>query len=387
MLRCALHDNDPNTQHSIPNTQSPNTHYLIMKSTKTFLRPLLLSLGLTTGLLGCDNRDPGPAPAPTGSGQYALVLNEGNFLGGTGAVSRFDKTTQAVVPDLFGAANGGAALGSVVQSMTVVGQRGYVVVNNSNKIEVVSLPDFKSITTINGLSQPRHLTLSVANPGRAYVTEWLGGPYPAPYLPGRVSILDLTTNKILQALPTGTNPERPVLLGGRLYVPNSGTASLSVFDDATGAALPSIALPSEASGGLVADASGNLWVLCGSDYVSRPATLVRLNPLQINQQTQLPLPSAGGGGGLLRISPNGQQLYYNHDEAEYRMNVTDPALPPKFFLKRDFYGFDIDPATGLLYATDALNYSSPGRLIRYQPDGTKLDSATVLVSPNGVVFF
>ena len=94
-----------------------------------------------------------------------------------------------------------------------------------------------------------------------------------------------------------------------------------------------------------------------------------------------------GSGGGLRIGPDGQQLYYGYGKGEYRMNITDTALPTTPLIRRSFYGFDIDPTTGQLYGTDALNYASPGRLIRYQPDGTKLDSATVQVSPNGVVFY
>ena len=107
----------------------------------------------------------------------------------------------------------------------------------------------------------------------------------------------------------------------------------------------------------------------------------------MNIQQRFAFPSASAGGGGLRISPDGQQLYYGYGQGEYRMSITDTALPTTPLIPRSFYGFDIDPTTGQLYGTDALNYSSPGRLIRYQPNGTKLDSATVQVSPNGVVFY
>jgi YVTN family beta-propeller protein len=321
-------------------------------------------------------------------GRYAFVINEGNFTNGIGSVSSFEKSNKALVADAFAAANGGAVLGSVVESMTVVDNKGYVVVNNSNKIEVVSLPDFKSLATISGLNQPRFLTRSVANPNRAYVTEWLGGPYPAPYTDGRVSIIDLTTNKVTSTIPVGTNPEKPVLVGGKLYVPNTGSSLLTVIDDANPTNTPTtIALPAPA-GSLAADKNSTLWALCSTDYVSQPATLLHFNASPSASTIQKAFPfSTVGSGGSLRISPDGSQLYYSYGKGEYRMNITDTALPTTPLIRRSFYGFDIDPATGLLYATDALNYANPGRLIRYQPDGTKLDSATVQVSPNGVVFY
>ena len=350
----------------------------------SFLRPLLLGAAFTSFLASCSHNDDS-TPTPTGSGQYAFVINEGNFSNGIGAVSRFDKSTKDLLSDAFSSANNGAVLGSVVQSMTVVDTKGYVVVNNSNKIEVVSLPDFKSTATINGLNQPRYLTRSVVNPNKAYVTEWLGGPYPAPYTAGRLSVLDLTTNKVTGTIPVGINPGRAILANGTLYVPNSGTKSLTFVNDATGAVTGSLALDTPASD-VVADKNGTLWILCGSDYASRPAQLVKFIPATTTQQV-FPLPTVGSGSGL-RISPDGQQLYYSYNKAEYRMNITDTALPTTPLIRRSFYGFDIDPATGLLYGTDALNYSNPGKLLRYQPTGGKaLDSTTVQVSPNGVVFY
>ena len=353
---------------------------------KKLFRPLLLGAAFASFLASC-SKDDNNTPTAAGTGQYAFVLNEGNFTNGTGSVSRVNKNDLKDNIDAFASANGGAVLGSVVQSMTVVDTKGYVVVNNSNKIEVVSLPDFKSTATINGLNQPRYLTRSGATASKAYVTEWLGGPYPAPYTAGRVSIIDLSTNKVISTVPVGTNPERMALVGGNLYVANSSSSFLTVINDASGAAAGTITLPTPASN-VVVDKNNTLWVLCGSDYASQPAKLLHFSAgATPNVQQTLALPEVNSGGGGLRISPDGQQLYYSYRNAEYRMNITDASLPTTPLIRHNFYGFDIDPATGLLYGTDALNYSNPGRLLRYQPNGTKLDSAIVQVSPNGVVFY
>lgn len=349
-------------------------------------RPLLLGAAFASFLASC-SKDDNTTPTAAGTGQYAFVINEGNFTNGTGSVSRINKSNLKDNVDAFGSANGGAVLGSVVESMTVVDTKGYVVVNNSNKIEVVSLPDFKSTATISGLNQPRFLTRSVANPSRAYVTEWLGGPYPAPYTAGRISLIDLSSNKVTGTVPVGINPERMALVGGNLYVANSGSNFLTVISDASGTATGTIALPASASN-VVVDKNNTLWVLCSSDYVSQPAKLLHFGTgaTPTVQQT-FTLPNAAVGGGGLRISPDGQQLYYSYNGAEYRMGIADTNLPTTPLIRRDFYGFDIDPATGILYGTDALNYSTSGFMLRYQPNGTKIDSVNVQVSPNGVVFY
>lgn len=353
---------------------------------KKLFRPLLLSAAFAGFLASCSNDTTTPTPT-SGSGQYAFVINEGNFSNGIGSVSRFDKNTKALTTDAFASANNGAVLGSVVQSMGVVGTTGYVVVNNSNKIEVVSLPDFKSKATISGLNQPRYFLQSPTNLLKGYVSEWLGGPFPAPYTAGRVSFIDLATNKVTGSVPVGTNPERMAVVGGLLYVANSGSSFLTAISDANGGPVGTMALPSPASQ-IVVDKNNSMWVLCSTDYASQPATLLHFyaGPNSMNIQQRFAFPAVGSGSGL-RISPDGQQLYYSYGKGEYRMSITDTALPTTPLIRRSFYGFDIDPATGQLYGTDALNYSSPGRLLRYQTNGTIIDSTTVQVDPNGVVFF
>lgn len=348
-------------------------------------RPWLLSAALLTlTLASCEDDTPVVTPNTGGTGNNVYVLNEGNYTKGNAAVSLFDQTSKALTPDIFQAVNQ-ATLGDVVQSMAVVGNEGYVVVNNSNKIEVVSLPDFKSLSTVTGLSQPRYL-LPVSGQNKAYLSEWVGGPYPAPYVAGRVSQLNLETNAVTGRTPVGINPGRPVALNGSIYVPNQGDNTVSVLSEASGALTGTIAVaagPSE----VVADKNGRLWVLCAGDYATAPSVLIRLLPSAPNDQTRLPFALSGGSASGLRLSPDGQQLYYSYRGAEYRMSVTDTALPTTPFIRRSFYGFDIDPRTNTLFATNAADFASPGSLLRYQPNGTLLDTVIVKINPNGVVFY
>ena len=57
------------------------------------------------------------------------------------------------------------------------GKRGYIVVNGSNKVEVVSLPDFKSAGVISGPEQPRYF-LSISQAG---LRDASGGMYSRPH--------------------------------------------------------------------------------------------------------------------------------------------------------------------------------------------------------------
>ena len=325
-----------------------------------------------------------PAPSPD-----TYILSEGQFKAKDGAVSGFNRNARVITNvDLFGSANGGSQLGDVVQSMGVQGNKGYVVVNGSEKIEVVTLPDFKTAGTITGLDQPRYFTSTSAT--RGYVTEWRG-PYTG-YLPGVLTILNLSTNTVASRVTVGRNPEQLLALGGKIYVPNILDNTVSVVDEATGTLTNTIAVP-EGPASMVADKDGNVWVLCNGvvSYATGAAvqvsagSLVRFNPASPTTQLKLTFP-ATTSPGQLRINPTKDQLYYQFGGAEYQMSTAATALPTTPFLRRSFSGFAIDPRDNTIYGAIAPSYSSNGRFIRYQPSGAPIDSFNVKVGPNGFVF-
>lgn len=347
-------------------------------------------------LAGCDPKNEPPGPATTPDPNNVFVLNEGQFQTGDGAVSLFNKTTKALIPDIFRQVNN-AALGDVVQSMGVRSNRGYVVVNGSNKIEVVNLPDFKSLATINGLSQPRYFVSTSATKG--YVTEWRG-PYTG-YLPGRLTFLNLSTNSIATAggvplsVIVGRNPEEPVAAAGNIYVPNSLDNTVSIVDDEVGTLVGTLPV-GDGPHTLVEDKNGNIWVLCSGfvtyintpPYVvqSSPGSLVRFNPSTPTTQFKLTFPATGSPGGL-HLNPARDQLYYRFGGVEYQLPITATALPTTPFIRRELTGFGIDSRDNTIFGAVSPSYTSNGRIIRYQSTGAPIDSFEVKVGPNGFVFY
>ncbi|MDO7884478.1 YncE family protein [Hymenobacter cheonanensis] len=356
----------------------------------TCFRPALALAFSALLLASCESKNTDVTPTPTGTGSNVYITNEGAYGKSTASVTFFDKNTKAVTADIFQTANG-RALGDVAQSMSVYNNTGYVVVNNSNKVEVVSLPSFKSVATISNLVQPRYLVSTSA--GKGYVTEWLSSTA------GRVSIIDLTTNTVTGTLPTGRYPEKPLSFNGLVYVPNSDENTLTVIDPAQGKVTNTITV-SDGPSSLAADKSGNIWVLCGGitkyDPVtyavisSTPGALIRFAPGTPTVQTKLPF--AAGSPSKLRSSPAGDQLYYTLGKSEYRLDVTASSLPATPFISRRFsaltafYGFDIDPKDNTIYVSDA-SFSGASKLIRYNANGTRLDSVDTGIGSNGAVFY
>ena len=356
---------------------------------KKHLIPLLAGLSL---LAACSKDKEAEAPPAD-----VFILSEGQFGASDGAVSGFNRNAKTITAvDLFGRANGGAQLGDVVQSMGVQGNKGYVVVNASNRVEVVTLPDFKTAGTIaTGVSQPRYFTSTSAT--RGYLTEWRGvyNSNPA-YSPGVLTILDLATNTVTSRVTVGRNPEQLLALGGKIYVPNSLENTISVIDEATGT-LSSTITVSDGPSSMAADKDGNIWVLCSGfvTYLSTPpytgtrvsnGALVRFNPATPATQLKLTFPGTASPGKL-RINPAKDQLYYAFGGAEYQVSTSATALPTTPFIRRNFSGFAIDPRDNTVYAAVAPSYNTNGRFIRYQATGAAIDSFNVKVGPNGFIFY
>ena len=349
--------------------------------------PFIAALAL---LAACSSNDQeAPAPKPD-----VFILSEGQFGVGDGVVSGFNRAVKTLTSlDAFGSANSGAKLGDVVQHMGVQGSKGYIVVNASKKIEVVSLPDFKTAGTITGLDQPRYFTSTSAT--RGYLTEWRGVYNSTPaYSPGVLSIIDLNTNTVTSRVTVGRNPEQLLALGGKVYVPNSLENTVSVIDEATGILASTITV-ADGPKHIVADKDGNIWVLC-TGFVSYIATapytvqtsagtLVRFNPSTPTTQVKLTFPATGSPGKLY-INPTKDQLYYSFGGAEYQVSTAATALPTAPFIRRNFSGFGIDPRDNTVFGAVSPSYNTNGRFIRYQATGVALDSFTVKVGPNGFVF-
>ncbi|MFD1871245.1 YncE family protein [Hymenobacter bucti] len=352
-------------------------------------KPLLALLFGATLLASCDP-DNNNNPVPTTSSVY--ILSEGRFQAGDGAVSAFDKTTKALSADAYAAANGGSMLGDVVQDMGVVGSRGYICVNASNKVVVVSLPDFKAVKTIANIRQPRYFASTSAT--RGYVTSWRG-PY-TNYAPGKVMVLDLTTNTVIDSITVGRCPEQLTVLNNMLYVPNSYDNTVSVIDAGTNRVTSTVTV-GDGPRNVVADQANNIWALCSGFTVynsaapynvisSTPASLVRFAPG--STAAQLTLPFTSGSPKQLRISPDKSQLYYAYNGAEYRMATTATALPTAIFMRRNFNGFAIDPSDNSIYGAVSTGYTTNGYFLHYPAGGGKvIDSLAVKVGPNGFAFY
>jgi hypothetical protein len=73
----------------------------------------------------------------------------------------------------------------------------------------------------------------------------------------------------------------------------------------------------------------------------------------------------------------------------FHLPVDAAALPGNPFIAEDehlFYSLAVDPQTSIIYTSDAIDYQQRGLILRYQPDGSLIDSFRAGIIPGKVVF-
>ncbi|MDX2002858.1 MAG: YncE family protein [Chitinophagales bacterium] len=307
------------------------------------------------GLASCrKEQDTLPETALVSPGSV-LVLNEGNYTYGNASVTWYHPDSTAIRQDLFEAVNN-RPLGDVAQSMAVINGKGYLVVNNSSKIEVVNLSDFKSVATITGLLSPRYL-LPVSS-SKAYVTDIYAD---------KIHILDLATQSKVGEIACSGWTEDILLANGKAWVVNYDSSRIEIIDPNTDQKIGSVPVPKSPSS-MVSDTLGKLWVLSAGDNLQSIApTLSRIDPSTQSVEWSQTFPM-GAAPTDLNIAPDGQRLYY-FDQHIYSLNIADNVLPSVPIINasgRLFYTLGLSPDGGRLYAADAIDYNQRGKVYVYQ---------------------
>ncbi|MDH5367413.1 MAG: hypothetical protein OEW67_10520, partial [Cyclobacteriaceae bacterium] len=314
-----------------------------------------------------------------------LVVNEGNFLDADGSLSHYNPNTGVAETNVFSKVNNGAILGDVVQSVTVNNDVAYVIVNNSNKVEVVNAHTLKSITSFESMI-PRYMT--IAN-GKGYITEW-GADFATP----RVKVIDLTNHNALSEIIVESGAEQIVTANGKVYVANSWSNTISVIDPSSDKVVATIATDFYGISGLSVDVNDNVWGIyvgftdwsTGSPVPANDGAIVKINTTDntIASSTSVGLNISS----KVAMNSTGDKLLFMAGNSVYEFNTVDLSSTEIINESAaiNFYGIGVDPATDIIYAGDAKGFQGNGVVFRYNSDGSAIDSFNVGRGPNGFVF-
>ena len=312
-------------------------------------------------------------------------------------------------------------LGDTVQSMNLIGENAYVMVNGSAKIEVFSTESFAngyfitnegnfgsangSISFVDQYNNSEEIditymhvnTIDVVSPRymakvsdvKAYVTDWgING----------VQVIDLLTNTVSSTIACGAGPEGIAVSNGFAYVCNVGGWGLdntvTVINTEVDAVETTLGVGDKPNS-VVVDANGAVWVLSGgfTEYGPAPdyailsqtsGSLVKVVNNIIELSIYFPV---GNSPKSLVINDAGTTLYYSDGswaKAVYAFNVNDTELPTTALINRSFYSLGFND--GYIYGTDAVDYVQSGWSYKYATNGSIIDSVQVGIIPGGYCF-
>lgn len=355
------------------------------------MKRLLYSLCLLLfALTGC-RKEPAVVPEETeqvtgpSDGASFFLLNEGNMNMNKASLDKFEAASGTYRRNIFEATNPEVirGLGDVGNDIKVYGSKLYIVVNISNKVEILDLKTARRINKID-IQNCRYITFDA---GKAYVSSYEGSVGSANKAEGSVLRIDTTTLRIEARAQVGRQPEEMAIVGRKLYVANSGgydptdyERSVSVVDLDSFKELKRIDV-AENLHRVRADKYGDLYVSSRGDYYGSPSNLfvIDTHTDRVKKVFNIATSNIWIDDDLAYIYSLDWDYTTQRNTINYSViNVRDETLAEGNFIKDGTeksitkpFGIAVDPKTKDIYVSDAKDYLSPGTLYCFDKNGFK----------------
>lgn len=318
------------------------------------------------------------------------VLNEGN-MGSNKCTLDFLDLSDTIIHyqrNIYSERNPNEVkeLGDVGNDIQIYGSRLWMVINCSNKVEVCRAKDAVKIGKVD-IPNCRYVTF---DGGYAYVSSYVGPVAVGSNAPrGRVYKVDTLTLQKVDSVVVGYQPEEMVVVGGKLYVANSGgyiapqyDRTISVIDLATMSEERQIDVAVNLHR-LRLDRYGQLWVSSRGNSRDVPSKLYWLKTdtqgqMQVAGHIDIPVSDMCiVGDSLYFYGADYNAVTYDVTSAQGIIDVQRHALvndvlsnAPEYQKIRQLYGIIVHPRHRDFYLMDAKNYVSSGELLHFNADGT-----------------
>jgi hypothetical protein len=311
-----------------------------------------------------------------GGGVY--IVNEGNFRGGNGSISFYSYDSTKMYNDLFFKING-RSLGDVPNSMAIRGDKAYIVVNNSGKIEIANQKTLESTGIISKLKSPRNI--GFVNDNKAYVSSLYSDS---------LAIINLLNNSISGYINLRRTSESIGIVGNKAFISYwTEGKEIMVVNTLNDKVTDSIQVGIEPES-MAFDKYGRLWVLCNGGYARQNfAELDEINTTTDKVEQKLVFSTKEANPSCLRIDGTGSTLYYI-DNGVRQLDVNSTQLPPAPFIMPEtgqyFYKIGVNPTNNDIFVTDAVDFVQEGYVMMYTSNGLFISKMKAGIIPGSMGF-
>lgn len=296
--------------------------------------------------------------------KYMYILNEGLWGANDASLDRLVFATGELEKDVFASANS-RNLGDVANDMIVYGNKMYILLNQSNTIEVVNPATAKSEKTISLAGKsPRKM---VGHGGFLYVSCHSD----------EIVKIDTVALSVAGSCNVGRDPESMCIIGSKLFVANSGgldypnyDTTISIVDLTAFQEVKKVGIGLNPS--LVAPiGNGKIMVLCNGNYSDVASFLSVFNTAD---ESVTKLNFSITKFFVLNNTAycydfdwgTNQAVFFTIDlntfeKASLKLNGSSSIASP--------YEISVNPSNGDIYVTDSQNSSSNGDILCFSKEG------------------
>ena len=341
------------------------------------MRKLLTgSLLISILLFACKTDDDSADPIII-SDANVLVVNEGNFGFGNGSVSLYNSNTLVVNNKLFQTNNSGRPIGDVVQSIEQIGDKLFIVVNNSSKIEVVDVSTFKSIGNISPLNSPRYILPIDSN--RAYVSD---------LYEDKIYIINPNTMAITGTIDAPGWIEEMKLVNNMVFAANVDSSQVWVIDPSNNQIVKKVKTNKQPQH-IEVDVNDKLWISCSGGFQEDLAALYKINSSNYLVEKVFEASDSSFSFGEIELNKSLDKIYYLSNDGVFAINITDTVLATTPYLSstgKNFYGLKVNRETDELYVCDAIDYQQKGLIYRYDNQAKEIHTFRAGIIPSDIFF-